>query len=101
MPAHRSSARPDFRRAAPTRRQLLQAGAAGLVGLSLPQWLRAKEKAGRGAVRGKAKSVVLLHQYGGPSQFETFDMKPDAPAEVRGDFKPIPSKLPGVPVCEL
>jgi hypothetical protein len=102
MPADRSSACPDFHRAL-SRRQLLQVGTAGLVGLSLPQWLRAtaKDPASRGSVRPKAKAVVLLHQYGGPSQFETFDMKPGAPAEVRGDFKPVSSKLPGVPVCEL
>jgi hypothetical protein len=100
MPTDRSSACPDFRRTALTRRQLLQVGTAGLAGLSLPQWLRAAEKS-RGSVKAKAKSVILLHQYGGPSQFETFDMKPGQPAEIRGAFQPIPSKLPGVPVCEL
>src|SRR5438552_8299456 len=100
MAADRSSACPDFRRGALSRRQLLQVGAAGVLGLSLPQWLRAEAK-GRGSFKARAKAVVLLHQYGGPSQFETFDLKPDAPAEIRGDFKPIPSKLPGVPVCEL
>ncbi len=95
-----ASACPDFRRTALSRRQLLQVGAAGLLGLSLPQWLRAKEKS-RGSVKARAKAVIFLHQFGGPSQFETFDMKPAAPAEVRGDFKPASSKLPGVPVCEL
>jgi len=97
MPADRSTACPGFN--AVSRRRLLQVGAAGLLGLSLPQWLRA---AGRsGAPKARAKAVILLHQFGGPGQHETFDMKPDAPAEVRGPFKPIPSKLPGVPVCEL
>src|SRR4051794_34281687 len=99
MAADRSPACPDFRRAAPSRRHFLQAGTAGVLGLSLPRWLRAAEKS-RGSLKGgRAKSVILLHQYGGPSQFETFDMKPAAPAEIRGSFKPIPSKLPGVPVC--
>ena len=54
----------------------------------------------RGSFKARAKAVILLHQFGGPSQFETFDMKPDAPAEIRGEFKPAPSKLPGVPVCD-
>ncbi len=78
----------------PHRRHLLQIGSAGVLGLSLPELLRAS-----GSKR-RAKSVIFLHQFGGPSQYETFDMKPDAPAEVRGTFKPIQSTLPGVPVCE-
>ncbi|WP_246539578.1 DUF1501 domain-containing protein [Telmatocola sphagniphila] len=51
--------------------------------------------------KAKAKSVILLYQWGGPSQFETFDMKPDAPAEIRGTFKPISTKVPGISVCEM
>src|SRR5207248_7970787 len=50
---------------------------------------------------GRAKSCILLHLYGSPSQIETFDMKPDAPAEIRGELKPIRSALPGADVCEL
>jgi hypothetical protein len=96
MPAERSTACPGYH--AINRRQLLQVGTAGLLGLSLPQWLRAAE---RGSTKARAKAVVLLHQFGGPGQHETFDMKPNAPAEIRGPFKPISSKLPGVPVCEL
>jgi hypothetical protein len=96
MSADHSSACTDFRRV--SRRRLLQVGTAGLLGLSLPTWLRA---AGRvNPPKAKAKAVIFLHQFGGPSQFETFDMKPDAPAEIRGEFKPISSKVPGVPVCE-
>ena len=48
----------------------------------------------------KCKSVILLFLFGGPSQLETFDMKPDAPAEVRGEFQPIPSSVPGLQICE-
>jgi hypothetical protein len=96
----RSSACRGFHAAALDRRQLLRVGAAGLLGLSLPQWLQAKGRSS-GPVKARAKAVIFLHQFGGPGQHETFDMKPDAPAEVRGIFKPIPSKLPGVPVCEL
>jgi hypothetical protein len=50
--------------------------------------------------RTRAKSVIFLHQWGGPGQHETFDMKPDAPDNVRGWYKPIPSVVPGAPVCE-
>ena len=50
---------------------------------------------------GKAKNVILVHLYGSPSQIETFDPKPDAPLEVRGDLNSIPSNLPGCDVCEL
>jgi hypothetical protein len=87
-----SSACAGFR---PTRRDLLTVGGLGLLGL--PALLRAGE---RGGPRARAKSVILLHQYGGPSQFETFDMKPNAPAEIRGEYKPIPTKVPGIQVCE-
>jgi hypothetical protein len=97
MPVADSSSCPGYRRAAVSRRRLLQVGAAGLLGLSLPDWLRAE---GSGPVKGRAKAVILLHQFGGPSQFETFDMKPGAPSEIRGEFKPASSKLPGVPVCD-
>src|SRR5207249_7656354 len=48
----------------------------------------------------RARSVIFLHQYGGPSHLDTFDMKPDAPAEVRGQYRPIASALSGVPICE-
>jgi hypothetical protein len=97
MPAFRSTACRGYH--AVNRRQLLQVGTAGLLGLSLPQWLRAADRAG--PTKARAKAVILLHQFGGPGQHETFDMKPNAPAGVRGPFKPISSKLPGVPVCEL
>jgi hypothetical protein len=50
--------------------------------------------------RASAKSIIFLHQYGGPSHIDTFDMKPGAPDGIRGEFKPIASSVPGVPVCE-
>jgi len=56
---------------------------------------------GRAAPKARARSVIFLHQWGGPSHLDTFDMKPNAPAEVRGEFKPIASSQPGVSVCEL
>jgi hypothetical protein len=77
---------------------VLRVGALGTLGLSLAAALRA-EAAARRPVR--ARSVIFLHQFGGVPQQDTFDMKPGAPAELRGEFKPIPSSLPGLDVCEL
>lgn len=88
----------DFDRSLLSRRQMLQAGALGTLGLSLPAALRAEAQSG---LKVRAKSVIFLHQFGGVPQQDTFDMKPDAPAELRGEFKPIASSLPGIPVCEL
>jgi hypothetical protein len=76
---------------------MLQVGALGTLGLSLPSALRAEAQSG---LKVRAKSVIFLHQFGGVPQQDTFDMKPKAPAELRGEFKPIPSSLPGLDVCE-
>jgi len=88
----------DFDRSFPTRRRMLQVGALGTLGLSLPSALRAEAQS---TLKIRAKSVIFLHQFGGVPQQDTFDMKPKAPAELRGEFKPIPSSLPGLDVCEL
>ncbi len=80
-----------------TRRRILQAGS-GLLGLNLPGVLRA-EATVRPA-RARAKSVIFLFMFGGPSQLETFDMKPDAPENIRGPFKPISCKTPGLLISE-
>ena len=82
----------------PTRRQLLQVGGAGLFGLSLPGLLAASERSS--ARKAKARAVIFLHQFGGPSQTDTFDMKPNAPDNIRGEFKPIATRVPGLQVCE-
>jgi hypothetical protein len=88
-----------------TRRDMLWAGALGLFGRgdflrpSAAQAAPAGAKAGKSF--GKARACILLYLYGSPSQIETFDMKPGAPAEVRGELKPIRSSLPGADVCEL
>ena len=83
-----------------TRRALLRLGAVG--GLSLPALFRA---ASAGAEArdgfGRAKRCLVLFLTGGPPQHDTFDPKPDAPAEVRGEFKPIRSSVPGITVGEL
>jgi hypothetical protein len=93
-----SSACASGRRAGLTRRDLLTVGGLGLLGLGLPRLLSAA-----GTPRGRkarARAVIFLHQFGGPSHHDTVDMKPDAPAEVRGEFRPIPTTVPGFQVCE-
>ncbi len=83
-----------------TRRQVLQAGGAGLLGLSLPKILAAEANQST-EITPRAKSVIFLFLFGGPSQLETFDMKPDAPSAIRGPFKPIASRTPELRICEL
>lgn len=82
-----------------SRRQLLEAGGAGLLGLSLPKLLQA-EAEHRPFQNARAKSVIFLFLFGGPSQLETFDLKPDAPDKIRGPFKPIACRTPGLLICE-
>src|SRR4051812_19405052 len=80
------------------RRRLLQAGGAGLLGLSLPGVFAAQTQIQTHAAR--AKSVLFAFLFGGPSQLETFDLKPDAPSGIRGPFSPTASRTPGLRVCE-
>lgn len=82
----------------PHRRDVLRAGVSGLFGLSLQRMLAAESRPER---KAPARSVIFLHQWGGPAQHESFDMKPNAPEQVRNIFKPIPSNVPGMQVCEL
>jgi hypothetical protein len=90
---------PDFFSANhPSRRALLKVGLAGFAGLNLPSLLRASSSQ-EGPIP-RAKHVIFLHQFGGPSHIDTFDMKPTAPAQIRGDFKPISSSVPGVTLTE-
>jgi hypothetical protein len=82
-----------------TRRAALRVGGVGLFGLGLPQLLAAEKKSKR---KARAKSVIFLHQWGGPGQHETFDPKPDAPDNVRGWYhKPIQTSVPGLNICEM
>src|SRR5262245_4298648 len=80
-----------------SRRNLLKLG--GLFGFGLPSLLQAAESSPR--LKARAKAVIFLHQFGGPSHIDTFDLKPNAAEGVRSLFEPIASTLPGVPVCEL
>lgn len=81
-----------------TRRNWLRVGGLGALGLSLPQWLSAGETETN--TKRTAKSCILLFLEGGPSHIDTFDLKPQADANVRGEFRPIATSLPGVQVCE-
>src|SRR5205085_2085386 len=88
-----------------TRRELMRVGGAGLLGLSLPEFLALKaradarpDKAAKNGTKGaagfnSAKNVILIFLQGGPSHIDIWDPKPDAPANVRGDFKPIKTKI--------
>ncbi|HEY7330860.1 MAG TPA: DUF1501 domain-containing protein [Gemmataceae bacterium] len=81
-----------------TRRHLLQVGGLGLLGFHLPGLLRAAEHSGK--QKARARAVIFLHQWGGPSHHDSFDMKPSTPEAIRGEFKPISTNLPSVPVCD-
>src|SRR5688572_2836366 len=84
-----------------TRRELLQAGGLGLGGLTLPRLLRASEGSSQiSAIAPRAKSVIMLFLSGGPAQQDMWDLKPEAPAEVRGTFQPINTNVPGMQICE-
>jgi uncharacterized protein DUF1501 len=87
-----------------SRRELLRVGGAGLLGLSLPEFLSWKAQAAAARtdtkITPKAKSVIMLFLQGGPSHIDIWDPKPDAPSNVRGDFKPIPTKVDGIQVSE-
>jgi Protein of unknown function (DUF1501) len=84
-----------------TRRDVLQAGGLGFLGLSLPELLRSQAAAGTTRRGARAKSCILLFLMGGPPQHSTWDPKPDAPAEIRGSFKPIATAVPGLQIGEL
>src|SRR5262245_7566116 len=85
-----------------SRRDFLRVGTLGCLGLTLPGTLRAAPPSSAAdAGVGRAKRCVFLFLTGGPPQLDTWDLKPDAPAEVRGEFKPIATCVPGVRICEL
>src|SRR5205814_8592389 len=83
-----------------TRRDFLRVGALGLGGLTLADLLRLRA-AGAVAPEGRGKSVIMICLGGGPSHVDLYDMKPAAPAEFRGEFRPIKSNAPGMELGEL
>src|SRR5215210_1290699 len=76
-----------------SRRDVLRVGEASWLGLSLPDLLRAE-------ARGRARSVILFFLEGGPAHQDLWDMKPDAPEGIRGEFRPIATTVPGLSFCE-
>lgn len=82
-----------------TRRELLQIGYTGLVGIGLPALLANRALAAE-ATTPRARSVILIFLTGAPSHLDMFDLKPDAPDEVRGEFRPIATRAAGVQICE-
>jgi hypothetical protein len=85
------------------RREFLRVGGLGFTGLLWADWLRARASAAdrpERATFGRAKSCILIFNYGGPSHLDTLDLKPDAPEEIRGEFRPIATRVPGISICE-
>ena len=80
----------------PTRREILRIGALGTTGLCLPDLLRAEQS------RGLAghKAVIMIYLVGAPPHQDMYDLKMDAPTEIRGEFQPIPTNVPGIDICE-
>ena len=83
-----------------TRRDFLQVGTLGAIGLSLPQLMASKAQ-GAVAKDHDERSVILIFNLGAPSQLDTWDMKPDAPSEIRGPFQPIKTNVPGLDISEI
>lgn len=88
-----------LRAAAANRRDAIRVGGSGMLGLTLPRLLQAAEDSDSARKR-RAKSVIFLFQWGGPSHVDTFDMKPDAPSEYRSKYRTISTSVPGMHVCE-
>jgi hypothetical protein len=83
-----------------TRREVLRVGGLGLAGLTLPTLLRAESARASEPTRARARSVILLFLSGGPSQLDMWDLKPEAPEEIRGTFRPIATRAPGMCISE-
>ena len=81
-----------------SRRAFLKAGGMAAGGLSLAQLLNIEAKAATGRSN---KAIINIYLPGGPSHIDTFDMKPDASSEVRGELRPIKTNVPGMEICEL
>ncbi len=80
-----------------SRRNFMRLGALGIGGLTMADLLRAEARAGGGSSN---KAIINIHMAGGPSHQDTFDLKPDSPAEFRGEFSPIRTNVPGLDICE-
>ena len=87
-------------RRGPSRRNFLSVGTLTLGGLSLADLLRLEASGAEGG-SPSPKSVIFVYLPGGPSHIDLYDMKPEAPVEIRGEFKPIKTNVPGMEICEL
>ena len=90
----------------PTRRRLLKLASGGGLGLTLAGLLRAQSGLAAPIDSAKRlqpaiKSCIVVFYYGGPSHLDTYDMKPDGPAEIRGEFRPIDSAVPSIVMCSF
>src|SRR5437868_1061766 len=85
-----------------SRREMLHVGSLAALGVTLPDLLTSASAASSGNLpgRGRAKACVLIYLFGGPSQLDTFDPKPDAPDYIRGEFRPIATSVRGIHICE-
>src|SRR5579872_7116147 len=90
-----------------SRREVLRIGGLGFTGLAWSDLLRARAMAAPAATRrvrgtsfGKAKSCILIYNYGGPSHLDTLDLKPEAPVEIRGEFQPVATRVAGTSITE-
>lgn len=81
-----------------SRRNFLQVGGLALRGLSMPQLLRTESMSDN---RRSHKAIIMIYLPGGPPHQDMWDMKPDAPLEIRGDFSPIRTNVRGIEICEL
>src|SRR5579871_4944432 len=103
-----SSNTPGFALNSLTRRRFVQLGAGGYLGLNLGGLWQAEAALATSSARQAIlpgslkplKACILVFYYGGPSHIDTYDLKPDAPAEVRGEFQPIATSVAGLHVCE-
>ncbi|MCA9033413.1 MAG: DUF1501 domain-containing protein, partial [Planctomycetaceae bacterium] len=80
-----------------SRREVLKIGGLGLGGLTLPQLLQAEAAAGSSK---RHKAVIMIYMCGAPSHQDMYDLKMDAPSEIRGEFRPIETNVPGIEICE-
>src|SRR5438105_6913838 len=107
MSQHRSSACAGFNALSHSRRTLLRVGGLGLLGLTMPKLLRGADlkpiyspEKSLERIAPRAKSIIFLYQFGGPSHIDMFDMKPDAPEGIRGPYKPVSTKANGIAISE-
>src|SRR5687767_14071747 len=89
-----------FRHERVARRTALQAGAVGVLGLGMNHLAPLRAAAARDSAPPAATSVIFIFLSGGLSQLDSFDLKPEAPEEIRGEFRPIETRTPGIRICE-